>query len=354
MCVLHCTTERAELEAVAAQQLICGSEDAGFLRYLAASYMSRSMHEQALQCLERLTVLAPGDAAAFHALGTTAAELQRWPEAARAFERAAELHAVAVEADESVECLLLAGKHWLHATAEERAQAKKQLRAKGGATAPPVAAAAAAAAVSSSPQQQQLAGGKQQEYIAAALAVLEQAVHFQPDTPSSDGWYLLAMARAAAGQWQPSLAAAQTFWDLACRAEEVVHHRQQHGVSLASVPPSSPITPGSSSASSGARGGAKVNAAAKLLPVLLNLSKQCARLQDYEALRTVGALAVDVAGSGWDRSTEEQLRDTLAAASDAATGAGQVVLGQALSSLRAQLPCVGGGGGSNAGGRLAR
>jgi hypothetical protein len=52
--------ERAERDAFAAQQLICGSEDAGFLRYLAASYRSRGKHQPALQCLERLTVLAPG------------------------------------------------------------------------------------------------------------------------------------------------------------------------------------------------------------------------------------------------------------------------------------------------------
>lgn len=53
-------TERAELEALRAQQLVCGSEDVGFLRYLAASYVSRGMHHQALQVLQRLTTLSPG------------------------------------------------------------------------------------------------------------------------------------------------------------------------------------------------------------------------------------------------------------------------------------------------------
>jgi hypothetical protein len=53
-------TERAELEALRAQQLVCGSEDVGFLRYLAASYLSRGLHQQALQCLQRLTMLSPG------------------------------------------------------------------------------------------------------------------------------------------------------------------------------------------------------------------------------------------------------------------------------------------------------
>lgn len=53
--------ERAELEALRAQQLVCGSEDVGFLRYLAASYVSRGMHQQALQVLQRLTTLSPGE-----------------------------------------------------------------------------------------------------------------------------------------------------------------------------------------------------------------------------------------------------------------------------------------------------
>jgi hypothetical protein len=52
--------ERAEQEAADAHKLICGSEDDGFLRFLAANYMSRGRHQQALQCLQRLTVLAPG------------------------------------------------------------------------------------------------------------------------------------------------------------------------------------------------------------------------------------------------------------------------------------------------------
>jgi hypothetical protein len=54
------TKERAEQEAADAHKLICGSEDDGFLRFLASNYMSRGRHQQALQCLQRLTVLAPG------------------------------------------------------------------------------------------------------------------------------------------------------------------------------------------------------------------------------------------------------------------------------------------------------
>jgi hypothetical protein len=61
MCLCVCPAERAELEALRAQQLVCGSEDVGFLRYLAASYVSRGMHQQALQCLQRLTMLSPGE-----------------------------------------------------------------------------------------------------------------------------------------------------------------------------------------------------------------------------------------------------------------------------------------------------
>lgn len=70
-----------------------------------------------------------GDADAFRALGTSAAEEQHWIQSARAFERAAELHAVAVDRQEHVECLLLAAKQWLNATAEARAlqrRARKQ------------------------------------------------------------------------------------------------------------------------------------------------------------------------------------------------------------------------------------
>jgi hypothetical protein len=48
------------MEAAEAQDLICGAQDDGFLRYLAAYYLSKGMHPQALKCLQRLTVLAPG------------------------------------------------------------------------------------------------------------------------------------------------------------------------------------------------------------------------------------------------------------------------------------------------------
>jgi hypothetical protein len=97
--------------------------------------------------LPRCTHSTTGDAAGYHALGMTAVELQRWPVAARAFERAAELRAVAVERDESVECLTLAGKQWLNATAEARAMQKRERRkqqAAAGTSPPPPAAAAAA------------------------------------------------------------------------------------------------------------------------------------------------------------------------------------------------------------------
>jgi hypothetical protein len=63
LCCTHLhilAAERAEQEAADAHKLICGSEDDGFLRFLAANYMSRGRHQQALQCLQRLTVLAPG------------------------------------------------------------------------------------------------------------------------------------------------------------------------------------------------------------------------------------------------------------------------------------------------------
>jgi hypothetical protein len=67
-----CPAERAELEALRAQQLVCGSEDVGFMRYLAASYVSRGMHQQALQCLQRLTMLSPGESSSRLPAGGTA------------------------------------------------------------------------------------------------------------------------------------------------------------------------------------------------------------------------------------------------------------------------------------------
>jgi hypothetical protein len=98
-----------------------------------------------------------GDADAFRALGNSAAEEQQWIQSARAFERAAELHAVAVDRQEHVECLMLAAKQWLNATAEARAmqqrarkQQQQQQQHKGGQQAqqgrPGAGAAAAAAA----------------------------------------------------------------------------------------------------------------------------------------------------------------------------------------------------------------
>jgi hypothetical protein len=103
-----------------------------------------------------------GDADAFRALGNSAAEEQQWIQSARAFERAAELYAVAVDRQEHVECLMLAAKQWLNATAEARAmqqrarkQQQQQQQHKGGQQAqqdtPAVSEAAAAAAVSGAP-----------------------------------------------------------------------------------------------------------------------------------------------------------------------------------------------------------
>jgi hypothetical protein len=147
-----------------------------------------------------------------------------------------------------------------------------------------------------------------QEYINNALQVLGEAVHFQPDG-MADGWYLLAMAHAANGAWQPALHAANTYWALCCGAAD--------------------------------QKTAKMNAVAKLLPVLLNLCKQCHARGDGESLLQVAQLAVEVAGCGWDRQTEEQLRDTLGAAAQAANGQGKAALGQALRQLQQQLPRLG-------------
>lgn len=139
-------------------------------------------------------------------------------------------------------------------------------------------------------------------------------MHFQSEgTRTSDAWYLLAMARAADGQWEPALEAANTFWAAVCAQAP-----EQGDASKA----------------------AKVNAAAKLLPVLHNLCKQCAKRADYESLLSVGRVAIDVARCGWDRQTEEGLRDTLGAAAQAAGAAGNVGAAMGLRELQQQLPCM--------------
>lgn len=135
--------------------------------------------------------------------------------------------------------------------------------------------------------------------------MLEQAVHFEPDG-QPDAWYLLAMARAADGKWEAALEAAHTYWSKCSKAAE-----------------SDP--------------NARNNAVAKLLPVLLYLCKHCNKRGELEAVRTVAQLAVEVARFGWDRQTEEQLRDTLSAAAQAATKQDKPVLGQSLRELQQQL-----------------
>jgi hypothetical protein len=86
--------------------------------------MNSSLSTLALSRVVGAAVCA-GDADAFRALGNSAAEEQQWIQSARAFERAAELHAVAVDRREHVECLMLAAKQWLNATAEARAMQQR-------------------------------------------------------------------------------------------------------------------------------------------------------------------------------------------------------------------------------------
>lgn len=149
-----------------------------------------------------------------------------------------------------------------------------------------------------------------QDYIASALELLQQAVHFQEDN-AADAYYLLSMAEAAAGKWEPAYEAATTFW---ARSLALAENDQT----------------------------ARINAAAKLLPVLNNLCKQRYRQKDYSALVTVGQLAVEVAKCGWDRQTEEQLRDTLGGAAEAALAQGKTLLGQQILELQQQLPSAAG------------
>lgn len=146
-----------------------------------------------------------------------------------------------------------------------------------------------------------------QAYINSALELLQQAIHFQEDG-AADAYYLLSMALAADAKWEPSYEAATTFWT---RSLALAEDDQT----------------------------ARINAAAKLLPVLDNLVSQCFKQQDFSALVTLGQLAVEVAKCGWDRQTEEQLRDTLGAAVQAAKQQGKKILAQQIAELQQQLPC---------------
>lgn len=143
-----------------------------------------------------------------------------------------------------------------------------------------------------------------QEYIDKATELLQQAIHYQED--GADAFYLLSMAQAADGKWEPSLEAATTFWS---RSLALAEDDQT----------------------------ARINAAAKLLPVLNNLCKQRNKQKDYNALLTVGQLAVEVAKCGWDRQTEESLRDTFGAAAQAANQQGKTILSQQLTELQQQF-----------------
>lgn len=145
-----------------------------------------------------------------------------------------------------------------------------------------------------------------QDYINSALELLQQAIHFQGDS-AADAFYLLSMAQAAAGKWEPAYEAATTFWS---RSLALAENDQT----------------------------ARINAAAKLLPVLNNLCKQRYRQKDYSAMVTVGELAVEVAKCGWDRQTEEQLRDTLGAAAQEVLEQGKTILSQQITELQGQLP----------------
>lgn len=143
-----------------------------------------------------------------------------------------------------------------------------------------------------------------QEYINKALVLLQQAVHYQDD--GADAFYLLSMAQAADGKWEPSLEAATTFWN---RSLALAENDQT----------------------------ARINAAAKLLPVLNNLCKQRRKQKDYSALLTVGQLAAEVAKCGWDRQTEESLRETFGAAAQAANQQDKTILSQQLAELQQQF-----------------
>lgn len=146
-----------------------------------------------------------------------------------------------------------------------------------------------------------------QAYISSALELLQQAIHFQEDN-AADAYYLLSMAQAADGKWEPSFEAANTFWT---RSLALAENDQT----------------------------ARINAAAKLLPVLNNLCKQQFKQKRFSALVTIGQLAVEVAKCGWDRQTEEQLRDTLGAAAAAAKQQGKDIPSEQLAELQQQLPC---------------
>eukprot|EP00878_Enallax_costatus_P020662 GHUV01021851.1.p1 GENE.GHUV01021851.1~~GHUV01021851.1.p1 ORF type:complete len:428 (+),score=137.64 GHUV01021851.1:1255-2538(+) len=301
--------ERSEQEAADAAAL-CGSEDDGFLRFLAAYYLSRRKHQLALQCLQRLTVLAPGDAHAYSALGATAAELQQWPVAAAACQRAAELCAAAGDQAEQATELVRAGQHWLNAVAELR-QIRKTAAAKtskSSSVSGSVKGEDVTAAVQDASNRSAVTDDRQQEYLDSAERVLRSAVAL-PSSKALDGWCLLAAAQAACNQCEAALSSGQTYWSKACANAE-----------------SNPL--------------AKSDAAVKLLPVLAGIAGKCKVPQDEQLLLQAAELGVEAAEAGWDRQSHEKLQQVLDAAAQAASQDGRFELSQQLQQLKGKLKSI--------------
>jgi len=145
------------------------------------------------------------------------------------------------------------------------------------------------------------------------LSVLQPAVDLaeQQDDPgnTADAWYLLAMAQTASGLRDAALSSAQAYWAKACT----------NGDSDPTV---------------------KSSAAAKLLPVLVNLCKRYDPEQDVEPLLQAASFAVKVSQCGWDRQSQEQLQEELGRAANKAVQNGNMTAADQLKQLQSALQAV--------------
>jgi membrane protein insertase Oxa1/YidC/SpoIIIJ len=273
--------------------------DAEFLRFLAADRLARDDVPGALLALERLTsAVAPRDAEAWRARGALSARLGRWPEAAKAFERAIGEAGSGVGGDNADSARLRRALLVRAGTAHLNAISVAGGSAAGSAGSPQAAAAALSA--------------EQRRHLDAALAALNRATAAAevPSTTTTtspldafDAWQALGTARVLARQWRPAGDAAQRAWQA---LEEAAAGA---GAPAAQAAPSS-----SSPSSSSSPAAAAVQQRARQLMSLLR--------------RVVGHLA-DGGGGGGGEGAEQQQQPSEAGAAQRLASAARAAAGAA-------------------------
>ncbi|KAI8473604.1 MAG: hypothetical protein J3K34DRAFT_518889 [Monoraphidium minutum] len=197
---------RGELDAAAKSEIerrqVAGaadaSDDAGFVRYLAADALSRGQTAAAAACLKRLAALEPGDAAVWRRLGAAGGAAGQWGAAAEAHEKAGDVLLAA--ARQQAPAAAGGGSGAAEAGAEFVAAAVAHLNAAslgGGGDAEAAAAAAA--------------GGGKLLHVGRALELLHKAS--TAGVSDAGTWYYTCMGRLATGQLPAALDAARRSWE---------------------------------------------------------------------------------------------------------------------------------------------